>query len=253
MVTDTGKSGAELTSGPAPVAARPSRVAITADKAVLQVATHWLALVNLFWALYVGLPVLAPVAMDAGWELPAKAIYLVYRPLCHQRPDRSYFLGGPQAVYSSDELAAAGVEVQPLSRDIGNERVGWKMAFCQRDVAIYGAILVAGLAYSVLRRWRGNWTMPFRYYLVFVVPMGLDGLLQLFGLYESTWIARTLTGAFFGAGSVLFAYPYVDEGFRDVRESTGRRLYGEAHPAGEGGSAAPASRDPSASSPRGER
>ena len=198
--------------------------------------SHWLALVNLFWALYVGLPLLAPVAMDAGWELPAKVIYFVYRPLCHQRPERSYFVGGPQVVYSVDELAAAGVEIHPLSRDIGNEAVGWKTAFCQRDVAIYGAILLAGLAYSVLRRWRGNWTMPFRYYLIFLVPMGIDGLLQLFGVYESNWIARTLTGAFFGVGSVLFAYPYVDEGFNQVRESTSKRLYGDAQPAGDVGS-----------------
>jgi uncharacterized membrane protein len=196
-------------------------------------ASHWLALVNLFWALYVGLPLLAPVAMDAGWELPAKVIYFVYRPLCHQRPERSYFVGGPQFEYSVDELAAAGVDIHPLSRDIGNEAVGWKTAFCQRDVAIYGAILVTGLAYSVLRRWLGNWTMPFRYYFIFLVPMGLDGLLQLFGVYESTWLVRTLTGAFFGVGSVLFAYPYVDEGFRDVRESTSKRLYGGAQPAGD--------------------
>jgi hypothetical protein len=34
---------------------------------------------------------------------------------------------------------------------------------------------------------------------------------------------------------VLFAYPYVDEGFRDVRESTSKRLYGEAQPAGDEG------------------
>ena len=226
-MADTGKQGTELTPSQAPVGGSSPKLATIADKAVLRLAAHWLALVNLFWGLYVGLPLLAPVMMDAGWDLPAKVIYLVYRPLCHQRPERSYFVGGPQAVYSEEELAAAGVDVRPLSRDIGNETVGWKVAFCERDMAIYGAIFLAGLAYSVLRRWRGNRLMPFRYYLIFLVPMGLDGLLQLFGVYESTWILRTLTGAIFGAGSVLFAYPYVDEGFRDVRESTSKRLYGE--------------------------
>lgn len=222
-----------MTPSQAPVAGSSSRLATIADKAVLRLATHWLALVNLFWGLYVGLPLLAPVMMDAGWELPAKVIYIVYRPLCHQRPERSYFVGGPQAVYSEEELAAAGVDVRPLSRDIGNDTVGWKVAFCERDVAIYGAIFLAGLAYSVLRRWRGNWLMPFRYYLVFLVPMGVDGLLQLFGVYESNWILRTLTGAFFGVGSVLFAYPYLDNGFRDVRESVTKRLYPDTLPTGE--------------------
>ena len=71
-------------------------------------------LANLFWGLYVGLPLLAPVLMDAGWTTPAKIIYIVYRPLCHQLPERSYFLGGPEHVYSAEELADAGVDDRPL-------------------------------------------------------------------------------------------------------------------------------------------
>jgi len=74
-------------------------------------------------------PFWAPVFMDVGWTVPAKVIYTVYRPACHQRPERSYFLGGPQAVYSKEELAAAGVDVDPFTRAIGNATVGWKVAF----------------------------------------------------------------------------------------------------------------------------
>jgi uncharacterized membrane protein len=182
---------------------------------------------NLFWGLYVGLPLLAPIMMNAGWETPAKVIYFVYRPACHQRPERSYFIGGPKTVYSVDELTDAGLDLHPLARDIGNEAVGWKMAFCERDTAIYGAIFITGLLYAAVRRRRGGWLMPFRYYLIFLVPMGIDGALQLFGIHESSWVLRTVTGAFFGVGSVLFAYPYLDEGFTEVRESTARRLSGE--------------------------
>ena len=198
------------------------------DRAVHRLATHWLAIVNLCWALYVGLPVLAPVLMNAGWETPAKIIYTVYRPACHQLPERSYFLGGPKVAYSEKELQAGGVETGPPSRHIGNETVGWKVAFCQRDVAIYGSIFLAGLAYGLIRRCRGNWLMPFKVYLIFLVPMGIDGLLQLFGLHQSDWLLRTITGAFFGAGSVLFAYPYLDQGFADVRNSVSKRLYPES-------------------------
>ena len=165
--------------------------------------------------------------MTAGWETPAKVIYFVYRPACHQRPERSYFIGGPKAVYSVDELAAAGLDLQPLARDIGNEAVGWKMAFCERDTAIYGAIFATGLLYGALRRWRRGRLMRFRYYLIFLIPMGIDGVLQLFGIHESSWVLRTITGAFFGVGSVLFAYPYLDEGFAEVCATTARRLSGE--------------------------
>lgn len=207
-----------------PVTGRTRDLVVLADKAIFQFAKHWLAVINLFWGLYVGLPLLAPVLMDAGWTTPAQVIYTIYRPACHQRPERSYFLGGPQVVYTTEELEAAGVDVHPFSRHIGNETVGWKVAFCERDVAIYGAMFLTGLVYGVIRRRLGDWKMRFRYFLVFLVPMGIDGVLQLFGLYESNWLLRTLTGAFFGIGAVLFAYPYLEEGFGDVRKTISSKL-----------------------------
>ena len=158
-----------------------------------------------------GCRLLAPLLMNLGWTTPAQVLYFVYHPACHQLPERSYFLGGPQIVYSAEELAAAGVKVGPPSRDIGTATVGWKVGFCQRDVAIYGSILIAGLAYGLVRPKLTGWKMPFRYFLLFLVPMGVDGLLQLFGVHESTWILRTVTGMIFGVGCVLFAYPYLDD------------------------------------------
>ena len=208
-----------------PVTGRTRDLVIFADKAIFKLAKHWLALANLFWGLYVGLPILAPVLMDAGLTTPANIIYILYRPLCHQRPTRSYFIGGPQVYYSPEELAAGGVDVGPFSRDIGNETLGWKVAFCERDVAIYSSIFVAGLVYGLIRRWLGKWRMRFRYFLIFLVPMGIDGTLQLFGFYESTWLMRTLTGVFFGVGAVVFAYPYAEEGFADVRKSINDKLH----------------------------
>lgn len=212
-------------SGKKAVTGRTRDVVIFADKAIFQLAKHWLALINVFWFLYVGLPVLAPVLMDAGYEFPAKVIYTLYRPACHQRPTRSYFVGGPQMVYTPEELEAAGVDTHPLSRHIGNEQVGWKVAFCERDVAIYGSLFFAGLVYALIRGSLGKWKMKFRYYLVFLIPMGIDGVLQLFGVYESNWIARSVTGAIFGIGSVLFAYPYLEEGFADVRKTVNDKLH----------------------------
>ena len=208
-----------------PVTGRTRDVVVFADKAIFRLAKHWLALANIFWGLYVGLPLLAPVLMDAGMELPAKAIYLVYRPLCHQRPERSYFSGGEQLVYSKEELVDAGVNVGLLARDIGNESVGWKVGFCERDVAIYGAIFVTGLVDALVRKQLKGWRMKLRYFALFLVPMAVDGLLQLVGLHESNWLLRSITGAIFGVGAVLFAYPYADEGFTDVRRTINNKLH----------------------------
>ena len=208
-----------------PVTGRTRDLVIAVDKGIFKLAKHWLALANLLWGLYVGLPLLAPVLMDVGWTVPAKVIYTIYRPACHQRPERSYFYGGPSAIYSVEELEAAGVDTNPFARAIGNEQVGWKVAFCERDVAIYGSVLVAGLAYALLRKWLRTWRMRLRIFALFLLPMAIDGTLQLFAFYESTWLARSLTGAIVGVGVVLFAYPYVDEGFADVRRTINSKLH----------------------------
>jgi uncharacterized membrane protein len=214
-----------LTATRQPVTGRTRDAVILIDKGILQLAKHWLALINLAMGLYVGLPLVAPVLMAAGWTAPAKAIYFMYRPACHQRPDRSYFFGGPRAYYTPEQLAAAGVDTDPLARDIGNPLVGWKVAFCERDVAIYGTMFLTGLLYAAWRRRRGHWLMRFRYYILFMVPMAIDGILQLLGVYESSWLLRSITGAIFGFGSVLFAYPYLDEAFADVQ----RTIKGNLH------------------------
>ena len=214
-----------MTATQQPVTGRTRDAVILVDKGIFKLAKHWLALFNLAMGLYVGLPLLAPVLMTAGWTAPAKAIYFMYRPACHQRPERSYFFGGPQAFYTPEQLAAAGVDLDPLARDIGNPLVGWKVAFCERDVAIYGTMFLTGVLYAAWRRRRGHWLMRFRYYILFIVPMAIDGVLQLLGVYESTWLLRSITGAIFGFGSVLFAYPYLDEAFADVRRTINGRLH----------------------------
>ncbi len=214
-----------MTAQRQPVTGRTRDLVIFADKAIFRLSKHWLLLANLFWGLYVGLPILAPVLMNAGLSLPAQVIYTIYRPACHQRPERSYFVGGPQVVYTPQELESAGVHTGLFSREIGNESVGWKVAFCERDVAIYGSIFVTGLLYGLVRRRLGKWQMPFRYYLIFLVPMGIDGVTQLFGLRESNYVWRTVTGLIFGVGSVIFAYPYLEEGFSDVRRTINEKLH----------------------------
>jgi uncharacterized membrane protein len=203
------------------VTGRSRDVVIWLDKAIFRLARHWLLAVNLAVLLYVGLPVLAPVLMNLGLTAPAKAIYFVYRPACHQRPERSYFLGGSQVLYSPDELQAAGVD--PISRDIGNEEIGYKVAFCERDVAIYGSIAVAGVLFGLVRRRLRP--LPILVYALFCLPMFVDGGLQLIGAYESNWALRSITGGLFGFGSVWFAYPYMEEAFADMRRTANAKLH----------------------------
>ncbi|NJN82447.1 MAG: DUF2085 domain-containing protein [Caldilineaceae bacterium] len=185
------------------------------------VARHWLAIFNVAWALYVFLPFLAPILMQAGLTTPARGIYLLYSVLCHQLPDHSYFLFGVNPVPLQPELVLAGMDGTDnlLSQRvfIGNDSIGYKVALCQRDIAIYGSVFLAGIAFAFLRR--RIKPMSFKIYLLFLIPIAVDGLTQLVGLRESNWWLRSLTGALFGAASVFFAYPYIDDAMLDVIET----------------------------------
>jgi uncharacterized membrane protein len=195
-----------------------SPIARAADAFVVGIARHWLALINLAMALYLLLPVLAPTFMHLGWVWPAQAIYGIYSFACHQLPDHSYFLFGQEPFYSLRMLEASGLPegLNVLQRRgfIGDETLGYKVALCQRDVAIYGAVLVAGLIFGVTRRWVRSPSL--KVYALFLIPIALDGFTQMFGLRTSNWWLRTITGALFGAASVWLAYPYLDEAMSDL-------------------------------------
>ena len=196
------------------------RVATLVDRWVRWGLRHWLLGVNLALFLYVLLPILAPTFMALGWEVAGRAIYLVYRPLCHQLPERSFFLFGQNATYTVQELHLLGLDPTASSWQrrffIGSEAAGYKMAFCERDLALYGGMLVAGLLYGLVRtRVR---PLPWRAYLLAILPLALDGTTQLVGLRESTWGLRLITGLLFGVATAWALYPRMD---KTVREALG--------------------------------
>jgi uncharacterized membrane protein len=205
-------------SSPSP---HESTLTRTANGLVIGMARHWLAIFNTVWAVYLFTPFLAPIFMQLGWEAPAGVIYAIYSVLCHQLPDHSYFLFGPSLAPQSPELIAGGMTASAslfVERAfIGSPTVGWKVALCQRDVAIYAGVLLAGISYAFVRR-RAR-PLPFKVFVLLVLPMAVDGLTQLVGWRESTWLLRTVTGALFGVAAVYLAYPYVEDAMQEVLES----------------------------------
>ncbi len=203
-----------------------SKIERFANRLVVGIAHHWLAIFNIAWALYVGLPLLAPTLMYIGASFPAQMIYSLYSFLCHQLPDHSYFLFGNSFVPLKPELVIAGMASSgglfAERAFIGNAEIGYKVAFCQRDLAIYGSILVAGLIYALIR----NRIEPIslKWYALFLIPIAIDGLTQLLGWRESNWWLRTLTGVIFGAGSVWLAYPFLQSAMDEVVESESSRM-----------------------------
>jgi uncharacterized membrane protein len=195
---------------------------------------------NLLVVLYLGGTLLAPILMKEGLETPATWIYRGYSLLCHQLGFRSFYIFGEQIVYPR---AAAGVpglltfeQATGMSEgsdaaDLfkartfhGNERVGYKVALCERDVAIYVGILFFGILFS-LSRYRLPSLPWYLWILIGIIPIAVDGLSQLISqpplsflaFRESTPLLRVLTGFLFGFTTAWFGYPVVEESMRETR------------------------------------
>mgnify|MGYP005835324361 CR=1 FL=1 len=211
-----------------------------ADQIVYWIAQHYMKLINLIVLFYVGLPFLAPALMKANLTPPARIIYNLYGVVCHQLAYRSFFLFGEQFVYPREMAGLEGIksysqatglpevnsaEAILLARQFtGNDQVGYKIALCQRDVAIYLGILVFGLIFSLKRNIR---SLPWYVWILLgIVPIGFDGISQIisqppFSLIpfrESTPVLRVLTGFAFGFFTAWFGFPSVEESMADTRK-----------------------------------
>lgn len=253
-----------------PVTGWQRTLVIRLDKMIYRFSKNWVRYFNLLLAIYVGLPILAPVLMKVGVTGPAQVIYTIYRPMCHQMASRSFFLFGEQVAYPRE---LAGTNLTPLETYVveipefegvenenwvdfflaaqrfqGNEQMGYKMALCERDIAIYGFVLIGGLIFGVLRKRYNIKPLPFLLFvLIGMGPIGLDGFSQLFGYYstpldgsvptgiraaiqsvsplrESTPFLRTFTGAVFGFMLAWLAYPHINISMRGTERQLKEKL-----------------------------
>jgi uncharacterized membrane protein len=164
--------------------------------------------------------------MACGAPQLGRAIYLAYRPACHQLPERSFFLFGPRASYDLDELwaldaIARDADLWDRQRFLGAVQVGYKMALCQRDIALYGALFLGGLIYAFVRKWLPP--LSLLGFALSLIPMAIDGGTQLLFLRESTPLLRVLTGGLVGLASIWMLYPRLDVAFADVRIQASKR------------------------------
>ena len=160
------------------------------DKLSLWISKNYIHVFNILMLVYVGVPFLAPVFMKNGAELPANIIYRFYSILCHQLPFRSWFLFGEQAYYPRELAAIPGVltyetisnrpEIDVFSdrQFVGNDLIGYKVALCQRDVAMYLSMLIFGVGFAL----SGRRIRSIPWYLWVIIglgPIALDGFSQL--------------------------------------------------------------------------
>lgn len=250
-----------------PVTGRTRSAVIAIDRFIYWLARHWVAAFTTAAGIYVGLPILAPILMTVGATNIATGIYVAYSPMCHQMASRSFFLFGEQPFYPRaiaevdgynpiESYMATIPEFAGISNDpsqwpqflpaarsfLGNEQMGYKMALCERDIAIYGVVFLASLAYGFLRHRFKIKPLPFVAFLIIGMgPIGLDGFSQLFSqfasaydslsflqnilnLRESTPFLRTFTGAMFGLGLVWMSYPHIEKSMQETVDELEAKL-----------------------------
>ncbi len=239
---------------------RMAKIVLTVDRFALDIAQHWLAYVSFFLGLFVLAPFLAPMLMAMGWTGPANAIYLFYSLVCHQLPERSFFLFGHTVSYSLAEIQNIWPydNILTLRQFVGNPVVGWKVAWSDRMVALYGSWWIGGLLYALLRR-RLPRLSPIVWLLLAILPMSLDGFSHVVndavagisgtGFRDTNaWLqfltgnslpaafytgdalgsfnnlARLVTGGLTGLLTVWLVYPFVDAAMKDIERTTQKQL-----------------------------
>ncbi|OLE50751.1 MAG: hypothetical protein AUG51_26745 [Acidobacteria bacterium 13_1_20CM_3_53_8] len=120
---------------------------------------------------------LAPVALAHGYSFLALSIYQGFRYVCHQIPERSFYVAG-----------------HPL-------------AVCARCTGIYAGLAAGVIIYPLVRS-IGKIETPRREWLLLaLVPMTVDFSLTFFGVWQNTHLSRFLTGALFGSVAALYIVP----------------------------------------------
>jgi uncharacterized membrane protein len=130
-------------------------------------------------------------------------LFHAYRPMCHQLPQRSFFVFGAQ------------------------------MPVCARDVGIYAGMLLGALAFPFLFRMDGEKLLPLWVFIGAMVPIGIDGGVQLvsgyfplpiIGAYESNNMLRLATGLLMGVVMSLYAIPLLNSVWRGInKEKRGKK------------------------------
>ncbi len=119
----------------------------------------------------------APLAIKAGHPFWGLTIYRVFSYVCHQIPERSFFIAEHQ------------------------------FAVCARCTGLYAGFTVAVLLYPLVRSLRQTEAPRRRWLFLSAAPLTVDFALGFFGIWDNTHTSRLATGALLGAVAVFYVMP----------------------------------------------
>jgi len=119
----------------------------------------------------------APLAMNGGHAFFGLTIYKAFSYVCHQIPERSFFIAGHQ------------------------------FAVCSRCTGIYAGFTVATLLYPLVRSLKQTDAPPRKWLFLGAAPLAIDFTVGYLGIWENTHSSRFATGALLGAVAVFYVMP----------------------------------------------
>jgi uncharacterized membrane protein len=127
------------------------------------------------------LVIAAPIAAATQHEQVAQVLYRSFATVCHQLPERSYFIAGH------------------------------KLAICSRCLGLYAGFGLTFLIYPLFRSLRTISTPPRKWLLLAALPLAVDFSLTFVEIWENTHTTRLLTGLLLGSVTVFYVIPGLSE------------------------------------------
>lgn len=132
-------------------------------------------------SLWVGIILAAPIAKVNGLVGVSSHLYSFFHYLCHQIDGRSFHIAGE------------------------------KFAVCSRCFGIYAGIVAGFIAYPLWRRIENIDPLPKFWLIAACVPAAVDWGLTISGIWENTFVSRTLTGGVLGFACGTLIVPSIVE------------------------------------------
>ncbi len=140
---------------------------------------HWANIITLLLGLLVLSAIAVPFLSYFGLDTFSKSIFFSLHYVCAQIPSHSFYIFGHQ------------------------------LGLCARNFAIYTSMFLTSIVFGLSKKRLPG--IPWWFFVLLALPMAWDGITQMFGLRESTWELRLLTGMLFGVGSIWFTLPFMQK------------------------------------------
>ncbi|GCF08059.1 DUF2085 domain-containing protein [Dictyobacter arantiisoli] len=175
-------------NGYAPPQARPIRPKSHFERIIDRggdfLIAYWAHIVTTVLGILVGIAIAIPFLSYMGLQSISSPLFYVLHYVCAQIPSHSFYIWGHQ------------------------------LGLCARNFSIYTSMFLGSLIFVLSKKRLPG--IPWWLWIIMILPMAWDGTSQMFGLRESDWILRMVTGTLFGLGNIWFALPLMHKSIMET-------------------------------------